>query len=259
MSADLTLDVVDGVATLTIDRPEKRNALTWKVIAAMRSHLRDLRRGDGARVLVLAGAGDKAFCAGADLSAMAEGQDPAALHGARGELAELFVDLWELGIPTIARVQGHCLAGGFGLALACDLLVASERATFGTPEIDIGLWPFMITVPLLRSLPPKKALELMMTGRRIDAGEADRLGLVSRLVDHDQLDAAVAELAGQLAAKPPSVMAVGRDSFYRVLDQRAEDALALLHPLLSVVSDFDDAVEGRTAFVEKRPPRWSRR
>ena len=170
------------------------------------------------RVVVLTGAGDEAFCSGADLGSMGHGTPtgrrrrrdrvrrrmrPAFLtqHEARGELARLFEQMWGLGKPTIARVQGWAMAGGFGLALACDLVVASEKARFGAPEVNVGLWPFMITVPLVRSMPPKKALELMLTGRVVDAAEADRLGFVTRVVPHDELDAAVTSL---LARSPPS-------------------------------------------------------
>jgi enoyl-CoA hydratase/carnithine racemase len=256
---EVRIEIDEAVARLIINRPEKRNALSWEVITLLRTGLAELKADDAVRVVVLAGAGDKAFCAGADLSSMAAGAGAAELHEARGELAELFRDLWGLGKPTIARIQGYALAGGFGLALACDFVIASERAVFGTPEINVGLWPFMITVPLLRSMPPKKALELMMTGRSIGVDEAVRIGFVNQVVPAGQLDDHVSMLAGQLAAKPGAVLGLGRDSFYQALDHSADDALRLLHPLLSVVSDFDDAAEGRTAFVEKRSPDWTHR
>ncbi|UDY37295.1 enoyl-CoA hydratase/isomerase family protein [Dermatobacter hominis] len=255
-AGELLYEVVDGIATLTINRPERRNALSWDVIEGLRSHVAAARTDPDVRVLVLTGSGDRAFCAGADLTGMRADAGYADVHDARGELARLFDDLWSLGKPTIARVRGYCLAGGFGLALSCDLVVAADDATFGTPEIDVGLWPYMITVPLCRSMPPKKALELMMTGRRIDAAEADRLGLLSRLVPVEGLDAAVHELAATLAAKSPSVMKLGRDSFYAVWDQSAADALRLLHPMLTVTTELEDAAEGIAAFVEKRPPVW---
>jgi enoyl-CoA hydratase/carnithine racemase len=153
-------------------------------------------------------------------------------------------------------VRGYALAGGFGLALACDFVVAADDATFGTPEIDVGLWAHMITVPLTRSMPPKKALELMLTGRRVDAAEADRIGFVTRVVPVAELDAAVDELAATLVAKPPAVVKLGRDAFYAVWDLAAADALRLLHPMLSVTAATDDAAEGIAAFTEKRPPRW---
>jgi enoyl-CoA hydratase/carnithine racemase len=249
--------VADGVARLTIDRQARRNALSWSVVRELRRRVGEARSDPEARVLVLSGAGEKAFCAGADLGGMAAGAGYLDLHESRGELAGLFSDLWQLGKPTIARVRGYALAGGMGLALACDLVVAADDAVFGTPEIDVGLWPFMITVPLVRSMAPKRALELMMTGRRVDAAEADRWGFVNRVVPVDELDAAVDELATSLAAKPAGMMRLGRQTFYDTWDLAAGEALALLHQALTVANGTDDAREGLAAFAEKRPPRWT--
>ncbi len=248
--------VADHVATLTIDRPEKRNSLSWTVMTSLRHAFAAAKADRDVRAVVLTGAGDRAFCAGADLSGMAGDAGYAALHDARGELARLFREMWALGKPIVARVRGYALAGGFGLACACDLVLCSDDAQFGTPEIDVGLWPHMITVPLTRSMPPKRALELMMTGRRVSADEAERIGFVHRVVPVDELDAAVHELTATLASKSPAVMKLGRDSFYAVWDQAADDALALLHPLLTVTASTEDAAEGITAFVEKRQPQW---
>jgi enoyl-CoA hydratase/carnithine racemase len=256
---ELLYDVRDGVARVTINRPERHNALSWGVISGLRGRVADARNDPDVRVVVLGGAGERAFCAGADLGGMADNASYAEVHDSRGELARLFADLWSLGKPTIAAVHGYCLAGGFGLALSCDLVVAADDSTFGTPEIDRGLWPFMITVPLTRSMPPKKALELMMTGRRVDATEADRIGFVTRVVEAGALDAAVDELAATLASKSPSVMRLGRDSFYSVWDQAAADALAQLQPLLTVNTSFEDTAEGIAAFMEKREPVWTGR
>jgi enoyl-CoA hydratase/carnithine racemase len=262
MGADeavVSCQVADGVATLTINRPDRRNALSWEVLRELREAVSFVRGEPEARVVVVTGAGDRAFSAGADLSGMAEGAGFLDLHDARGEIARLFGDLWSLGKPTIAKVRGYCLAGGFGLAMACDLVVAADDATFGTPEIDVGLWPFQITVPMLRSMPPKVALELMMTGRRVDAAEASRLGFVTRVVPAADLDAEVDALAVTLAAKSPALMHLGRDSFYRVLDATAEDALPLLHALLTLSTQTEDTGEGIAAFIEKREPRWKGR
>jgi enoyl-CoA hydratase/carnithine racemase len=254
--SEVLYDVAGGVARLTINRPERRNALSWSVVDQLRARVAEAKSDTDVRVLVLTGAGERAFCAGADLGGMAEGAGYLDLHEARGQLAELFRDLWSLGKPTIARVRGYCLAGGFGLALACDLVVAADDATFGTPEINVGLWPYMITVPLCRSMAPKKALELMMTGRRIDAAEADHLGLLTRLVAVDELDDAVDTLATDLASKSPAIMRLGRDSFYAVWDQAADEALRTLHPLLTLTTATEDSAEGIAAFVEKRDPQW---
>lgn len=254
---ELQVAVRDHVCTLTIDRPEKRNALTWDLVGELRRALAEAKADPDVRVVVLTGAGDRAFCAGADLAGMADGAGYAELHDARGELARLFRDLWDLGKPTIARVRGYALAGGFGLALACDLVVAADDAVFGTPEIDVGLWPHMITVPLTRSMPPKRALELMMTGRRVSASEAEQIGFVTSVVAPERLDLEVADLASVLASKSPVALKLGRDSFYGAWDLAAEEALRYLHPLLTVTASTEDAAEGIAAFQEKRPPRWA--
>lgn len=256
-SSDICAERSHGVARLTIDRAEKRNALTWEAVSALRALVTQARVDPTVRVVVLTGAGDQAFCAGADLAGMASGQDdPAVLHAARGELAQLFGDLWALGKPTIARVRGYALAGGFGLACACDLVVAADDAVFATPEIDVGLWPHMITVPLVRSMAPKRALELMMTGRRVTAAEAERIGFVTTVVPVAELDATVDALANTLAAKSPTALRLGRDAFYATWDMAAAEALAALHPLLSVTASTADAAEGLAAFRDKRPARW---
>ena len=255
----LLYDVASGVARVTINRPERRNAMSWAVLTELRDAIAAAKAAADVRVVVLTGAGDKAFCAGADLTGMRSDANYVEVHDARGELARLFHDLWALGKPTIARVRGYALAGGFGLALACDFVVAADDARFGTPEIDVGLWPYMITVPLARSMAPKKVLELMLTGRRVDAAEADRLGFVTRVVPVADLDEAVDELAATLASKSPAIVKLGRDSFYAVWDLAARDAFAYLHPMLTITSQTEDTAEGIAAFAEKRAPQWKGR
>lgn len=259
MSETVLWDATDGIGRITINRPERRNAMSWDVLREMRRLLAEAKDDPDVRVIVTTGAGDKAYCAGADLTGMAEGAGFVDLHDARAELARLFRDMWALGKPTIARVRGYALAGGFGLALAHDFVICSDDAQFGTPEIDVGLWPYMITVPLVRSMPPKKVLELMLTGRRVKADEADRIGFVNRVVPVDELDAATDELASSLASKSPAIVRLGRDSFYAVWDQAADDALRLLHPMLTLTTLTEDSKEGITAFVEKRTPSWKGR
>jgi enoyl-CoA hydratase/carnithine racemase len=257
--ADVRYEIAGSVARVTIDRPERRNAMSFSVMQGLRDAVTEAKADDAVRVVVLTGAGDKAFCAGADLGSGGIADGAAAAHEGRGMLAALFRDLWELGKPTIARVRGYALAGGFGLALACDFVIAADDAQFGTPEINVGLWPYMITVPLLRSMPAKRVLELMMTGRRVDAAEAERIGFVTRVVPVEKLDEAVDELAASLASKSPLIMRWGRESFYRVLDMDPDDALAYLQAMLTVTSASEDTAEGVAAFAEKREPKWKGR
>jgi len=245
--------VAGGVARVTINRPERRNALAPSTVAALRAAVARAGADPSTRVVVLTGAGDRAFSAGADLT----GLPAAAAEGLPAELAGLFGDLWALGQPTVARVRGYALAGGFGLALACDLVVAADDAVFGAPEIDRGLWPFVASVPLARSMPPKTALELMMTGRRVGAAEAARIGFVNRVVPSAELDRAVDELAAVLAAKPPGAMRLGRTSFHETWGLGPGPALARLHPLLAAALASEEAREGAAAFAEGRPPRWA--
>ena len=257
---DEVLYRVDGrVARITINRPERRNSLSWGVIESIRAHTAEAKANRDVRAVVLTGSGDKAFCAGADLTGMAAGASYLDLHEGRGQLAELFEELWSLGKPTVARVRGFALAGGFGLALSCDFVVCSDDSQFGTPEINVGLWPYMITVPLVRAMPPKKALELMLTGRRVAAVEAERIGFVNQVVPAERLDAAVDELTATLAAKSPAIVKLGRDSFYRVWDEEAGQALAYLHAMLTITTETEDAREGIRAFAEKRQPNWTGR
>jgi enoyl-CoA hydratase/carnithine racemase len=245
------------VLTLTINRPERRNAMTFETLAELRDGISSARSDRDIRAVVITGAGEKAFCAGADLAGIRGGElDAEAAHQGRGHLAELFTEMYRCGVPTIAKVRGFALAGGMGLALACDFVVAAEDAVFGTPEVKVGLWPYMITVPLLRSMPAKTVLDLMVTARRVDAVEGQRLGFVNRVVPAAELDQAVAALTDQIAGNSPAAIRLGRDAFYRVLDMTTEQALQLLQTSLSLATSTDDAAEGTRAFAEKRAPVW---
>lgn len=260
MTASVRYEKRGYVVTLVIDREKRRNALTFETIASLREGIARARGETDARVIVLTGAGDRAFCAGADLGGLrGEELDAEAAHEGRGHLAGLFTEMYGCGIPTIAKVRGYALAGGFGLAMACDFVVAADDAQFGAPEVKRGLWPFMVTVPLLRSMPPKVALDLMLTGRTVDAEEGRRLGFVNEVVPVLELDEAVDRLAAALSAVSPSAVRFGRTAFYKALDMPSEAALAMLHAALSVVTTTDDAREGVLAFQEKREPVWGAR
>lgn len=259
---ELLYEVSERVATITINRPDRRNAMNGAVLEGMRASLESAKWDPEVRVVVLTGAGEKAFCAGADLEQTmpaSSGGGPVAAHYGRGVLAEVFRDIFSLGMPVVGRINGHALAGGFGLALAADILIASDNATFGTPEINVGLWPMMITTVMKRSMPPKVALELMMTGRRVSAAEAVERGFVNKVVPASDLDDAVAEVTRELASKSPATMRLGRDAFYATLDMPADQALGYLQAQLGVVAQTEDAVEGMTAFLQKREPEWKGR
>lgn len=248
--------VAGGRATLTIDDPERRNPLSVATMDSLAEMTRAAIADPAVRVLVYTGAGDKAFSAGGDLSSGFV-DDPIGLHRRRGALADLFRIMRSGGKPTVARVNGHALAGGFGLAVACDITICVEDAKLGTTEINVGLWPMMISAVLGTAMPRKAALELMMTGRIITPQEALALGAVSRVVARDQLDAEVDETVARLMAKSAVTLALGRDSFYATQDLGFDAALDRLQAGLTAVSLTEDSREGVLAFVERREPRWS--
>ncbi len=251
----LHYEVTPPRATITIDDPERRNPLSNSNMAEMASLIDAAAADDEVRVIVITGAGDQAFSAGGDLSGGFV-DEPLLGHDERGALAGLFRSMRASGKPIVAGVNGHALAGGFGLAAACDIVIAVEDATFGTPEIKVGLWPMMITAVLQRVMPHKAALELMMTGRRISAEEALRLGVVSRVTPRGELDAAVDLVVNSLAAMSPATLRMGRDAFFAVEDLDFETALGHLHGGLTAVASTEDAAEGVAAFLDKRRPQW---
>jgi enoyl-CoA hydratase/carnithine racemase len=249
----------EGVATITLNRPERRNALSTQLLRELLSALGTAQDDPTVRVVILTGAGDKAFCAGADLGGIASGAGPIELHEERRGFVEVFKLITRLGKPVIGCINGHALAGGFGLALSCDLLVAADTATFGTPEINVGLWPMMIMAIIGRNLPRKRAMELYMTGERIDAPTALSWGLINRVVPLGEVRAVAWELARGLTEKSPLLMRLGRDAFFAIDDLDFESALDLLHSQLTVLTLSEDAAEGTRAFLEKRAPKFTGR
>ena len=247
--------VSNGRATITINDPERRNPMSVAAMSGLLDATQAAVDNPEVRVIVYTGAGEKAFSAGGDLSGSFV-DDPVGLHSERGALADLFRLMVRGGKPTVARVNGHALAGGFGLAVACDITVCVEDAKLGTTEIRVGLWPMMVSAILARTMPRKAVLELMLTGRTIDPVEAQRLGAVSRVVARDDLDGAVDEIVDGIIRSSASTLMIGRDSFYGMLDADFDAALDRLQIGLTETAMSEEAAEGVAAFLEKREPQF---
>lgn len=247
------IKVDSHVATVMLNRPEQRNPLSATMLRDLMSAFRWCQQESDVRVVILTGAG-RAFCAGADLSSFDNQVGHLELYRSRDLFVELFILMAELGKPIVGRINGHALAGGFGLACSCDLLVSVDTATFGLPEINVGIWPMMIQAILSRNIPRKVLLEMEMLGDRWTAMQLQAFGVINRVVSHDLLDATVNEIAEQLAKKSPVAMRLGRDSFYRQQDMDFRAAFHYLHGQFLLVSQTEDSKEGIKAFFEKREP-----
>lgn len=252
-------EVRGRAAYLVLDRPAARNALSAQAVTQLQEGLFRAEADEAVRVIVLTGEGDRVFCPGGDLSSMGSQDGFVAGHDGRRGYGLLLRRLQDAKKPTLARVNGHALAGGLGLVLACDLAVAVEAAQFGTPEIDRGLFPFQVVALLQRHLGRKRALELLLTGDRLSAQEALASGLINRVVPAGALDAEVTGLVEKLAGKSGAILQLGRRAFFSAEDLPLSPALELLAAHLSLNVLCEDAAEGVTAFLEKRPPKWSDR
>jgi enoyl-CoA hydratase len=245
-----------GIATIALDQPATRNALSDRLLDELLHAFAAARDDDSVRCVVFTSTHDTVFSSGGDLAGFAAAAPLARKHLETGRFPRLFRLIGELGKPTICAANGHVLAGALGLALACDLIVAKDSATFGTPEIHVGLFPFMVMALLYRNVSRKQANELLLLGERIDAHEARRIGIVNKVVPAGDFDAAVADWAGRLASKSPIVMRLGKDAMYRQQDLPFVEALELLHHNLTLAFATEDMHEGVEAFFEKREPRW---
>ncbi|HWI06232.1 MAG TPA: enoyl-CoA hydratase-related protein [Solirubrobacteraceae bacterium] len=252
-------DAAEAVATIALDQPETRNALSDALLDELLDALGAAHDDDAVRCVVISSTHDKVFSSGGDLAGFAADVPLVHRHRANDRFPRLFTTIGELGKPVICAARGHVLAGALGLALACDLVIADERATFGTPEIKVGLFPFMIAALIGRNIGRKKMTELLLLGERVDAHEALRLGIVNRVVAHDEFDAAVADWAAKLSAKSPLLMKLGRDALYAQQDMAFGEALEYLRGQLALALSTDDAREGVAAFLDGREPRWTGR
>ncbi len=252
-------EVADHVATITLDDPETRNALSDQMLSELLSALALAKDDYAVRAVVLASSHESVFSAGGNLAAF--GGDSGTVEKFTG--ATLFTDAFkafgELGKPSIVAARGHVLAGSLGLALACDLIVSSEDATFGTPEITVGLFPFMIMALIYRNVGRKKTNELLLLGERLSAQDAQQAGIVNKVVPAKEFDSAVAEWAALLATKSPLIMRMGKDAMWRQMDMPLVEALDYLRSQLAIELSTEDAIEGVKAFFEKREPEWKGR
>jgi len=249
-----------GVATLTLDEPERRNALSDALLDLLLAALERARQDPEVRCVVLASSHPTVFSAGGDLAGFAADAPLLGKHeGTTTRFARLFRALGELGKPSLCAASGHVLAGALGVALACDLVIAREGARFGLPEIDVGVFPFMVTALLERNVARKRAAELLLLGDPVDAETAREMGIVNRVVGAEEFPGAVRDWADKLAAKSPALMRLGKDAMFRSQDMALADALEYLRSQLTIALATEDLQEGVRAFLEKRPPVWTGR
>jgi enoyl-CoA hydratase/carnithine racemase len=257
---DLLSDREGAVLRLTINREDKRNALSADVMRGLLDAVTAAASDESVRVIVIGSAGDRIFCSGADLAVMAADATGLEQHEGRGLLAKLVVAMRQCPVPVVARVQGLCLAGGIGLAIGTDVVLARESAQFGMPEVDRGLWPFMVSALLARHVSPKHAIDRMLAGDRFDAQTAYQMGLVSRVFPDESFDADVEAYVGKLAAAPPAAVRLGKAAWVSATETTPlPAALEAMQAQLSLLTTTKDAAEGIAAFFEKREPRWTGR
>jgi enoyl-CoA hydratase len=253
-------DVADsGVATITLNEPSTRNALSPEVLDGLIDAFERARDDDAVRAVVLASSHETVFSSGANLGGFAGDVPLVHKHFGSERFVSLFRLIGALGKPTLCAASGHVLAGALGIALACDLIVAKDSATFGTPEINVGAFPFMIMAFIYRNVSRKKANELLLLGERWSAEQALAAGIVNKVVPAEEFDAAVNEWAVKLASKSPVIMRLGKEAMRRQMDMGLDDALDYLRAQLTLAVSTEDIVEGVTAFFEKREPQWKGR
>jgi enoyl-CoA hydratase len=249
----------DGVATITLADPDTRNALSAELLDELIDAFSAAKADEAVKVVVLTSSHEKVFSSGANLGGFGADAPTVDKHFASDRFLTLFKLIGELGKPSIVAANGHVLAGSLGIALACDLIVAKEGAGFGTPEINVGLFPFMIMALIYRNVPRKKTNEMLLLGERLTAEEAREAGIVNKVVPAAEFDAAVAEWASKLASKSPLIMRLGKDAMWRQMDMPLAEALDYLRSQLTIELSTEDAIEGVTAFFEKREPNWKGR
>ena len=247
----------NAIARITLFNPERRNAIGPQMINEVGWALDDALNDDGVRVVVITGEG-KAFCAGGDFAQMTGASADDSALPSRGDYADLLLQMTRFEKPVVARVNGAAMGGGLGIVAASHFAIASSDAKLGTPEVDVGLFPFMIAAVLARIVVPRRALiEMMLRGQKLEAAEAQRVGIVTRVVSPENLDAEIVALCTDLAARSPTALRLGLRAFAAQDDLALADALPMLRTALGEALGTEDAREGLTAFLQKRKPQWT--
>jgi enoyl-CoA hydratase/carnithine racemase len=252
-------EVDEGVATIALDHRETRNALSDEMLDDLIAAFTAARDDDAVRAVVLTSTDQKVFSSGGNLKGFAADVPLAHKFFGIERFPELFKLIGGLGKPSLCAANGHVLAGALGIALACDLVIAREGVRFGTPEINVGVFPFMIMALIYRNVPRKRVNELLLLGEQISAEQAERIGIVNRVVPAEEFEGVVREWAAKLAAKSPVMMRLGKDAMFRQLDMPLLEALDFLRSQLTIALSTEDVQEGVRAFFEKREPHWKGR
>jgi enoyl-CoA hydratase/carnithine racemase len=247
-----------AVQWITLNRPDRRNALNEDVVRRIDAAVAEAVAAGDCRAIVLTGAGEQAFCAGADLQKNVQGGAfDVDFSRPRHYIVDLFKRLQDCPLPVVARVNGHAMAGGFGLLCACDMAVAADDVRIGTPESKVGVTPMMILPFMLRVLPPRRLQEMCVTGEQFGAAEALAWGVVNYVVPRAQLDEKVEWLLARILDKSPTAIRLGKQAYNAMRDMSLRESLEYAQAMVPVMSSTADAREGMQAFQDKRPARWT--
>jgi enoyl-CoA hydratase/carnithine racemase len=250
---ELIYEVKETIAWITINRELHRNAINEQAIDFFLDALSQAEKNNNVRVVCITGAGDKAFCSGADLSGAIANSEQSVFQ----KYANLLYTLYTFPKPTVAKINGYCLAGGTGFMLAADIVIARDDTKFGTPEVNVGLFPMMIGALIFKNVPRKKAMEMILLGNKLSAQQALDMGMLTRIVPCDQLDIEIEQVLQELSEKSPIGLRIGKQAFFEAEQMPFKQSIDFLSQKLAEVASTEDAVEGITAFLEKRPPIFS--